>query len=42
MVVSDRIDRVSVIIEVEQEIAMWLAVGKASNYWNVVEDNHCT
>ena len=41
MAVRDRIARVSVVIEVEQEVPIRLAVDGLSNCCHVVEDNHC-
>ena len=41
MAVRDRIARVSVVIEVEQEVPIRLAVDGVSNCCHVVEDNHC-
>ena len=36
-----RSDGVNVVIEVEQEVPIWLAVGGVSNCCHVVEGNHC-
>ena len=39
VVVRGRSDRISVVIEMDQEVSIWLAVSGVCNYCRVVEDN---
>ena len=41
MVECGESDRVSVVMEVDQEVSIWLTVGGVSNCCHVVEVNRC-